>query len=114
MLELDNHKFNFQCMEINDILANSSYFLRVHELKRKFRHLSLKNKKKQTDARQLSSCIHEKLNGFNIIGIEYKKKLRKKFKAIDIIYKPVKSLMSKLNVTFHKIYREPTEIRATR
>ena len=101
-------------MEINDILANSSYVLRVYELKRKFRHLSWKNKKKQTIARQLSSCIHEKLNGSNIIRTEYSKKLRKKFKAIDIIYKPVKSLMSKLNFTFHKIYREPTEIRATR
>ena len=33
-LELDNHKFNLQCMEINDILANSSYFLRVYELKK--------------------------------------------------------------------------------
>ena len=45
-LELDNHKFNFQCMEINYILANSSYFLRVYKLRKKFRHLSLKNKKK--------------------------------------------------------------------
>ena len=33
-LELDNHKFNLQCMEINDILADSSYFLRVYELKK--------------------------------------------------------------------------------
>ena len=43
-LELDNHKFNLQCMEINEILAASSYFLRVCELKKKFRHLSLKKK----------------------------------------------------------------------
>ena len=28
-LELDNHKFNLQRMEINEILASSSYFLRV-------------------------------------------------------------------------------------
>ena len=33
-LELDNHKFNLQCMEINDILADSSYFVRVYELKK--------------------------------------------------------------------------------
>ena len=45
-LELDSHKFNLQCMEINDILANSSYFLRVYELRKKMRHLSLKNPKK--------------------------------------------------------------------
>ena len=72
-------------------IGSSSYFLRVYKLKKTFRHLSLKNpKKKQTIVRQLSSCIHEQFNGFNIISIEYSKKLRKKFKPIDIIYKPVK------------------------
>ena len=60
-LELENHKFNLQCIETNDILANSSYFLRVYELRKKFRHLSLKNPKKQTFVRQLSSSIHENL-----------------------------------------------------
>ena len=34
MLELDSHKFNLQCVEINYILANASYFLRVCELKK--------------------------------------------------------------------------------
>ena len=34
MLELDSHKFNLQCMEINYILANASYFLRVCEFKK--------------------------------------------------------------------------------
>ena len=34
-------------MEINDILANSSYFLRDYELKKKIRHLILKNQKKK-------------------------------------------------------------------
>ena len=33
-LEFDNHKFNLQCMEINEILASPSYFLRVYELKK--------------------------------------------------------------------------------
>ena len=47
-LELDDHKFNLQFMETNEILVNSSYFLRVYELRKKFRHLSLKNPKKQT------------------------------------------------------------------
>ena len=38
----------------------------------------------------VSSCLIEKYNGFTIISIEYKKKQRKNFKAIDIIYKPTK------------------------
>ena len=41
--------------------------------------------------RQLSNCINKKYNGFHVISIEYSKKLRKRFKPIDIIYKPVKS-----------------------
>ena len=73
-----------------NILAGSSNFLRVYEIKKVFRHLILKNPKKQTVVRELSSCIYEKFNGFNIISIEHGKKLRKKFKPIDIIYKPVK------------------------
>ena len=72
-------------------LANYGYFLRVFELKSKFRHLALKNPKKQNIVRQLSSCINEKYNGLHVISIEYSKKLRTKFKPINIIYKPIKS-----------------------
>ena len=101
-LELKNHKFHLQCMEINDILTDSSYFIWVYELKKKFRHLILKDKKKKkkTVVRQLSSCIYEKVNGFNIINIEHGKKLRKKFKAIDIVYKPVRKFDAEIKCYF--------------
>ena len=33
-LELNNRKFNLQCIEINEILADSSYFLRIFELRK--------------------------------------------------------------------------------
>ena len=33
-LELNNRKFNLQCTEINEILAHSSYFLKVFELRK--------------------------------------------------------------------------------
>ena len=62
--------------------------------------MSLKNPKKQTIVRQLSSCVFEKFNGFNIISIEYGKKLRRKFKPIDIIYKPVKKADAKIKCYF--------------
>ena len=84
-LELNIRKFNLHCIEINEILANSSYFLRVFELRKQFRHLILKNSKNQKIVRQLSSCPTEKFNGFNIISADYSKKLRKKFKPINII-----------------------------
>ena len=89
-LELDNRKFNLLRMEINDVLADSNYFIRVCELRKKFRYLSLKSPKKQTIVRQLSSCGDQKFNGFNTVSVEHGRKLRKKFKPTDMVYKPVK------------------------
>ena len=40
--------------------------------------------------RDLSSCVVEKFNGYNIICVEFNKKLRRKFRPIDIIYRPLK------------------------
>ena len=73
------------CYEM--ILSSYGYFLRVFELKKKFCHLSIKSKDNQKIVRQLSSCLIVKFNGFTIISIEYKKKQRKTFKPINIIYK---------------------------
>ena len=89
---VDLQKFNNICYEINSILSKHDYFLKVFELKNKFRHLSMKEPKKQNIVRQLSSCLMEKYNGFQVISIEYARKQRKKFKPINIIYKPTKHI----------------------
>ena len=47
--------------------------------------------------RQLPSCITEKFNGFQIIRMEYEKKVRNKFLPIAIIYDPGKSETQKVN-----------------
>ena len=63
-------------------------------IKSKVRHLALKNQNIYIYiyiVRQLSNCINEKYNSFHVISIEYSKKLRTKFKPINIIYKPIKS-----------------------
>ena len=73
-------------------MSKFGYFLRVFELKNKFRQLAMKDKSKQKNARQLSSCLIEKYSGFTVISIEYQKKQRKMFKPIDIIYKPTKHI----------------------
>ena len=52
----------------------------------------MKEPKKQNIVRQLSSCLMEKYNGFQVISIEYARKQRKKFKPINIIYKPTKHI----------------------
>ena len=56
-LELDNQKFNQQCLDINQILSVHGYFLRVCELKNKFRELRLKDSSQQKIIRQLSEYI---------------------------------------------------------
>ena len=110
-LELDNRKFNLLCMEINDVLADSSYFLRVYELRKKFRYLSLKSPKKQTIVQQLSSCVDKKFNGFNIVSVEHGRKFRKKFKPIDLVQKTVKKLSKEFKCYFSRdlsrAYRKP-------
>ena len=67
------------CYKINAILSKFGYFLRVFELKDKFRHLTMKDKTNQKIERQLSSCLIEKYSGFTIISIEYQKKQRTLF-----------------------------------
>ena len=89
---VDQQYFFNMCYDLTIILSEFGYFLRVFELKKKFRYLFLKNPDKQTVVKTLSSCITEKFNGFTIIRNEYAKKVRKEFSPIDIIYKPTKSI----------------------
>ena len=65
--------------------------MRIFELKDKYRQLSMKEPKKQNIIRQLSSCLIQKYNGFQVISIEFNRKQKKKIKPIDIIYKPTKN-----------------------
>ena len=89
---IDQQYFFNMCYHINMILAKFGYFLRVYELKKKYRHLTMKKPDEQKIVRQLSSCLIEKYNGFAVIRIEYDKKERKNFEQLDIIYKPTKKL----------------------
>ena len=46
-IELDANKFAQNCMDINEILSESQYFLRVYEFGKKFREVRMKNSKEQ-------------------------------------------------------------------
>ena len=50
--------------------------------------------------RDLSSCIIETFNYFRIACVEQEKKVRKCFRQIDRIYKPVKKNYEKINYYF--------------
>ena len=89
---IDQQYFFNMCYHITMILAKFGYFLRVYELKKKYRHLFMKKPDQQKIVKQLSSCLIEKYNGFTVIRIEYEKKERKNFEPIYIIYKLTKDL----------------------
>ena len=82
---LDLQKFNNICYEINLILSKHNYFLRIFKLKDKYRQLSMKEPKKQNIVRQLSSCLIEKYNGFQVISIEFDRKQKKKKKKLSLL-----------------------------
>ena len=75
---LDQIKRNFDdmCFAINEILVKEKLFLRVYELKDKFRYLLQEDHKKRV-LRSLSSCIKEKFNGFTFANITLAKKQKK-------------------------------------
>ena len=89
---IDLQAFMSLCYAMNMAFSSYGYFLKVFELKKKLRRLSVKSKDNQKILRLLSSCLIERFNGFKIISIEYEKKQRKRFKPIDIIYKLTKKI----------------------
>ena len=85
----------------------------------KFRCSIKQDSEKKTVFRELSSCIIEIFNGFNIVCVEVNKKLRQLFHPINIIYKPVKKcdeiincyFSEKRNMAFRSSFSKGTKIR---
>ena len=90
-LDLDIQYFENQCYFVVKLLNKNGLFLKVYELKDKFHHLIKQNSEKKTVLRELSNCIIKRFNGFDIVRVEFSKKLRQAFRLIDVIYKPVKN-----------------------
>ena len=88
---LDLQEFNRIAYQINNIILKYNYFLRVFEQKNKYRQFLVKKPSKQNQIKQLSSCLIEKYNGFQVVKIDFSKKERRKFEPIDIIYIPIKN-----------------------
>ena len=83
-----------------------SLFLRVYELKKKFRYLIKKLPKSKNSVKpDLLDCVEERFNGFHIIRQLNQHEQRKDFKLIDIVYKPISNLKQKINCYFSKLMR---------
>ena len=107
-LDLDLQNLENQCYFANSLLNENNLFLRVYELKDKFRYLIKQESEKEKILRELSACVVEKFNGFNIVRAAFDKKLRRLFRPVDILYAPAKKadqlvncfLSAKLNPMF--------------
>ena len=88
---LDLQEFNCVCYEINEILINYKFFLRVFEQKNKYRNILIKQPEKQNQVKQLASCLNKKYNEFQVIKNSFSKRERREFEPVDIIYIPTKN-----------------------
>ena len=68
-LDLDILNFENQCFSVNDLLNKYGLVLRVYKLKDTFCYLIKQDSKKKTVLRELSNCILEKFNKFNIVRV---------------------------------------------
>ena len=107
---LDLQKFNNICYEINLILLKYNYFLRIFEVKDKYRHLSMKEPKKQNIVREISSCLIEKCNGFQVISIEFDRKQKKNLSPLISFKSLSKNQILNLLVIIQMILQKPTQI----
>ena len=73
ILDLNKTHFDEMCDEINKIVLEEKFFLRVYEIKDQFRYLFHEDHIKKKGLRSLSSCIKEKFNGFTFADICFEK-----------------------------------------
>ena len=87
-----NHSiFGFfdQCKLINDVLCEYVFFLRFYERRNKFRYqLKRKLKEKNQMKRELSACIIQKFNRYELLRNHLNSTEIKNFIPIDIVYEP--------------------------
>ena len=72
LLRLDGEdKLNFenQCFQVNTILSRHNMFLRVFELKDKFRYIIKQNSEQKRIVKEVSACVVERFNGFTIVRL---------------------------------------------
>ena len=91
-IELDLNKFENTCYQINDVLSQENFFLRVYEIKNNYREIRLKKTEKTKIEKELFSCLKIKFNGFEIISNQYNARIRRNFFPIDVLYQPVREI----------------------
>ena len=124
-LQLDGQDvshFRDQCFQVNTMLNKHNLFLRVFELKDKFRYLIKQNSESKNHFKELSACVIERFNGFLITRLEFDNEIRQNFNPIDVIYKPVIKVdavidcyfTDQLHLAFKAVYNETSDCKRIR
>ena len=114
---LDHTIFGFfeRCSIMNEVLAKFGYFLRFYERKNKFRYqLRQKRKTKNEMRAELSACVIQKFNGYDLLKANLKYSEKKDLLPIDIVYEPTLntekpiecSFASEIHLAFNTCYEK--------
>ena len=91
-IKLDRSIFGFfdRCFRTNQVLAKHNFFLKFCERRHDFRfQIKKKVEGKNQVTRNLSSCVLEKFNGYEIIKHQLARKEKKGFSAIEVVYESI-------------------------
>ena len=91
-IKLDRSIFGFfdRCFLANQVLAKHNFFLKFFERRDDFRfQIKKKVEGKNQVTRNLSSCVLEKFNGYEIIKHQLARKEKKGFSAIEVVYESI-------------------------
>ena len=100
---------------MNEVLAKFGYFLRFYERRNKFRYqLSQKLNEKNRMRAELSACVIQKFNGYDLLRVNLKYSEKKDLLPIDIVYEPTLNIekptecffASKIHLAFNTYYEK--------
>ena len=107
---LDHTIFGFfeRCTKMNEVLAKFGYFLRFHERRNKFRYqLRQKLRTKNEMRAELSACVIQEFNGYDLLRANLKYFEKKNLVPIDIVYQPTLNTEKPIECFFaNKIHLE--------
>ena len=85
---------------------SKSLFLRVHELRKKFRYLIKKvPQNKNVVQRDIPACVEKPFNGFDIVRKLTGNEVKELLKPTDIVHRPISKLNQTINCYFSESMR---------
>ena len=106
VLDLRLNTFERQYLKVNELSMSGEVPLTVYGMKKEtlfgfdFEIFDLPHFQKNKSKRELSSCIMEKLSGFQMVRTLQENKLRLNFRPIDMVYELVKHFKQNVDYFF--------------